>query len=321
MTIWGLHASHEQFAPSRLLDVVELAEEAGFGAVLSSDHLAPFSEEQGESGFAWSWLGAAMARTQLPFGVVTAPGQRYHPVITAQAVATIAEMFPGRLLPALGSGQALNEHVTGDPWPDKPTRNARLREAHEVVSALLRGEVVTRAGLVRVDEARLHTLPDVVPPLLAAAVTPATAASVAPWSEGLITVGCTVDAVREVLDAYRDAGGAGKPVHLQVHLSWAEDEAAAGRVAEEHWRANALAPGLLEELRTPAEIDRATESVTAADLTRSVLMAGDAGRTADRLLELAELGVDRVLLHHVGPDQEDFVRDAGEHLLPRLTPR
>lgn len=319
MTTWGFHASHEQFTPSRLLQLVEDAEEAGFGAVLSSDHLAPFSLDQGEAGFAWSWLGAAMARTRLPFGVVTAPGQRYHPVVTAQAIATLAEMFPGRFLPALGSGQAVNEHVTGDPWPDKDTRNARLRECHDVVTTLLRGEVVNRAGLLRVDEARLHTLPDVVPPVLAAAVTPATAAEVAPWADGLITVGCAVDSVREVLSAFRDAGGAGKPVHLQVHLSWAEDAQAAGALAEEHWRASALAPGLLEDLRTPEDIDRATRSVTAAGLADSVLMAHDPGETVERLLALAELGVDRVLLHHVGTDQEGFVRHAGEDLLPRLS--
>lgn len=319
MTTWGLHASHEQFPPSRLLQLVEDAEEAGFGAVLSSDHLAPFSLDQGEAGFAWSWLGAAMARTRLPFGVVTAPGQRYHPVITAQAIATLAEMFPGRFLPALGSGQAVNEHVTGDPWPDKRTRNARLRECHDVVTALLRGEVVNRAGHVRVDEARLHTLPDVVPPVLAAAVTPATAAEVAPWADGLVTVGCTVDGVREVLAAYRAAGGAGKPVHLQVHLSWAGDEDAAAALAEENWRVNALAPELLEDLRTPEDIDRETRSVTTAGPGSTVLLAHDPGETSERLLALAELGLDRVLLHHVGPDQEGFVRHAGQDLLPRLS--
>lgn len=119
MTIVGWHASHEQISPSRLLAAARHAEQAGFDAAMCSDHFAPWSERQGESGFAWSWLGAAMTTTQLPFGVVNAPGQRYHPAIVAQAAATLAEMFPGRLWVALGTGEAMNEHITGDGWPDR----------------------------------------------------------------------------------------------------------------------------------------------------------------------------------------------------------
>src|SRR5215208_1707796 len=129
MVVASFHASHEQLPPSRLIESVRAAEAAGFQGVTSSDHLSPWSERQGESGFAWSWLGAAMATTTLPFGVVTAPGQRYHPAITAQAIATLLDMFPDRLWVALGTGEASNEHITGERWPDKVTRTARLREA------------------------------------------------------------------------------------------------------------------------------------------------------------------------------------------------
>ena len=106
---------------------------------MSSDHFSPWSERQGESGFAWSWLGAAMGATTLPFGVVNAPGQRYHPAIVAQAAATLCEMFPGRLWVALGTGEASNEHITGDPWPDKATRNARLRRVRRGDAGAVRG--------------------------------------------------------------------------------------------------------------------------------------------------------------------------------------
>src|SRR5687768_13601582 len=92
MALLGFHASHEQLAPSALLDAVRLAEASGFTAAMSSDHFSPWNSRQGQSGFAWSWLGAAMQVTSLPFGVVTAPGQRYHPAIVAQAIATLAEM-------------------------------------------------------------------------------------------------------------------------------------------------------------------------------------------------------------------------------------
>ena len=155
----GLHASHEQIPPSRLLAAVRHAEAAGFDAAMCSDHFSPWSERQGESGFAWSWLGAALEATELSLGCVNAPGQRYHPAIIAQAAATLAEMYPGRFWVALGSGEASNEHITGERWPDKATRNARLRECVDVMRALFAGEVVDHDGLVTVDRARLWTLP------------------------------------------------------------------------------------------------------------------------------------------------------------------
>src|SRR5215216_6744283 len=160
MPVIGLHCSHEQIPPSRLLSHVREAEAAGFGAAMSSDHFSPWSERQGESGFAWSWLGAALQATSLGFGVVNAPGQRYHPAIVAQAAATLSELFPGRFWLALGTGEASNEHITGDRWPNKAQRRARLGEAVAVIRALLAGETVNHQGLVTVDRARLWTLPE-----------------------------------------------------------------------------------------------------------------------------------------------------------------
>jgi G6PDH family F420-dependent oxidoreductase len=164
MTVIGFHNSHEQIHPRELLAAVQHAEEAGFTAAMCSDHFAPWNLEQGHSGFAWSWLGAAMATTGLPFGVVNAPGQRYHPAIVAQAIATLGAMFPGRFWAALGSGENMNEHVTGDRWPRKDVRDARLRECVAIIRALLAGEEVTHDGLVTVDRARIWTLPQSHPP-------------------------------------------------------------------------------------------------------------------------------------------------------------
>ena len=134
MTVIGFHCSHEQIDPAQLLRDVQHAEKAGFTAGMSSDHFSPWSVRQGESGFAWSFLGAALATTGLPFGVVNAPGQRYHPAIIAQAIATLAQMFPGRFWAALGSGEASNERVTGAMWPRKEIRDQRLTECVEVLS-------------------------------------------------------------------------------------------------------------------------------------------------------------------------------------------
>src|SRR5690606_11972601 len=170
MPVIGFHASHEQVDPAALLEAVQLAEAAGFRAAMCSDHFAPWSARQGQSGFAWSWLGAALQATTLPFGVVNAPGQRYHPAIIAQAAATLCQMFPGRFWMALGSGEAMNEHITGERWPPKPIRNARLQECAAIMRALFAGETVSHDGLIKVDRAKLWTRPERPLPLIGAAV-------------------------------------------------------------------------------------------------------------------------------------------------------
>ncbi len=166
MAVVGFHCSHEQIHPRQLLEDVQRAEQAGFDAAMSSDHFSPWSRRQGNSGFAWSWLGAALATTTLPFGVVNAPGQRYHPAIVAQAIGTLGAMFPGRFWVALGSGEASNEHITGDRWPPKEVRDARLRECVDVIRRLLAGEEVTHDGLVTVDRARCGACPTRPPHLV-----------------------------------------------------------------------------------------------------------------------------------------------------------
>ncbi len=196
MTAIGFHASHEQVHPSRLLEAAQLAEQVGFTAAMCSDHFSPWSERQGHSAFAWSWLGAALQGTGLPFGVVNAPGQRYHPAIIAQAAATLTAMYPGRFWVALGTGEASNEHITGDGWPRKEVRNARLRECVDIMRALFAGEEVSHDGLVTVDRARLWTRPEVAPPLIAAAVSPQTAEWAAGWADGLATVLQPIDTLR-----------------------------------------------------------------------------------------------------------------------------
>jgi probable non-F420 flavinoid oxidoreductase len=316
----GFHASHEQLPPSRLLHAVRAAEAAGFGAVTCSDHFAPWSERQGESGFAWSWLGAAMQTTSIPFEVVAAPGQRYHPAIVAQAIATLGDLFPGRFCAALGSGEALNEHVTGDRWPPKHERDARLLECVEVIRALLRGEEVTHDGRVAVDRARVWSLPAEIPPLDGAAVSEETARAVGGWADGLITVRHrSVETLRRVIDAFREGGGVGKPVAVQVHLSWAQDDETALSIAHDQWRNGVLGPDLAWDLELPAQFDAATEHVGPEDLEGSVLVSSDTGQHVKWLLELADLEVDQISLHHVGKEQERFIDTFAEHVLPEVS--
>jgi probable non-F420 flavinoid oxidoreductase len=318
MTIVGFHASHEQLAPSAALAAVKRATGAGFGAAMCSDHYAPWSERQGQSGFAWSWLGAAMEATDVTFGVVNAPGQRYHPVIVAQAIATLGEMYPGRFWAALGSGQAMNEHITGERWPAKHVRDARLLECVEIVRALLDGEEVDHDGLVRVDRARLWSRPDQPPALVGAAVSAETAARVGGWADGLITINQSLDVLKEVIGSFREGGGGDKPVYVQVHLSWAQDEDTALELAFDQWRSNVFGSDLNWNLEMVAQFDALSEKVRPDDVRGPVLISAELDWHVEQLVAIAELGVDGLYLHHVGQEQEAFIDAFAAEVLPQL---
>ena len=316
--IIGFHASHEQFRPDRLLRLVQAAEAAGFDAAMCSDHWGPWSEEQGESGFAWSWLGAALATTSLPFGVVNAPGQRYHPAIIAQAAATLNVMFPERFWIAIGSGQLLNEHITGDRWPTKPERNERLRESADIMRRLWAGATVSHAGHVTVSEAKLWTRPPTPPMLVGAAVTPQTAAWVAEWADALITVVQPDEQLDAVVDAFRSSGGEGKPMYLQVHVAYAPSEGEARDAAFAQWRQNTLPNSVMTELAHPEQIAAAAQHVTPDDLDGAVRISADPGQHVEWLRGDLERGFEGLYLHEVGPEQERFVKAFGSEVLPHL---
>jgi G6PDH family F420-dependent oxidoreductase len=233
-------------------------------------------------------------------------------------IATLGQMFPGRFWAALGSGQAMNEHVTGDPWPRKEARDRRLEECVDVVRRLLAGEEVTHEGLVTVDRARVWSLADPVPHLVGAAVTVPTARRVAAWADGLITVNQPVGSLRDMVSAYRDAGGRG-PVRLQVHVSYDPDPARALAIAVDQWRTNVFPPAVAWELDTAAAFDAVGEHADEADVRGAVLVSDDPARHAGWLAEYLDAGVDELYLHHVGQDQAAFLDVFGSHVLPELT--
>ncbi|MCW2637163.1 MAG: Flavin-dependent oxidoreductase, F420-dependent methylene-tetrahydromethanopterin reductase [Blastococcus sp.] len=317
MPVIGFHNSHEQIHPAQLLSDVQHAEEVGFTAAMCSDHFAPWNLEQGHSGFAWSWLGAAMATTSLPFGAVNAPGQRYHPAIVAQAIATLGAMFPGRFWVALGSGEAMNEHITGDRWPRKDVRDARLRECVAIIRALLSGEEVTHDGLVTVDRAKIWSRPEQPPALIAPAVTVATAKAAADWADGLVTINQPHDHLREMVTAYRDAGGRGKLV-LQHHLSYDPDPDRALETAFDQWHSNVFPPPLAWDLDTPEAFEAASAHVTPEVVAGAVRVSSDLAQHAAWIQEYVDLGFEEIYLHHVGTEQRGFLDAFGEHVLPQL---
>lgn len=315
MTTIGYHASHEQLPPRDLLSAVRLAESVGFDAAMCSDHLAPWTPAQGESGFAWTWLGAALASTRFPLGVVTAPGQRYHPVIVAQAIATAEQMFPGRFWAALGSGEAINEHVTGTAWPEKAYREQRLHECVDTIRRLLAGETVTLDSTIRVDQARVWSRPESPPPLLGAAVSAKTASWVAGWADGLITVGADPAATEAALNAFRDAGGRGDAM-LQVHVSLADTEEEALRVARAQWSHSTAPAELMWDIQQPEEFEALADPIE-EKLDGAVIISASADEMAERVASAAQ-GFDQVYIHHVGVDQGPFLRRCEEQLLPAL---
>jgi probable non-F420 flavinoid oxidoreductase len=285
---------------------------------MCSDHFHPWSERQGQSGFAWSWLGAAMQVTSFEFGVVCAPGQRYHPAIIAQAAATLAEMYPGRFWIAVGSGEALNEHITGDVWPTKSRRNARLGECVEVMRALWSGETVNHEGLVRVRDAKLYTRPPSPPAVIGAALTPETASWMGTWADGLITAGSSHESLRRVVDAFRSSGGAKKPVLLQSAICYGATREAALAAAHDQWRHALLAPSMVLNLNMPIEFDHASEYVPAELLVNGLRISVDPNQFVDWFAGDFEIGFDAIYLHHVGRDPETFIDAFAERVLPRF---
>ena len=314
------HVSHEQFAPAELLDLVKRAEAAGFDAAFSSDHLHPWAPAQGQSGFTWAWLGAALQATKrITFAGITVPGGwRYHPAIVAQALATLGQMHPGRL-PwfALGSGEAINERVIGSGWPGKQERDRRLEEGATIVRRLLAGERVSTQGVIRCENAQVWSRPAVPAQLVGAAMSEATAERIGSWADGLLTTASEVPQLKSILAAFRRAAGS-KPAHLKVDLSWAPTEEVAREQAWEQWRF--LQPGrkASEELATPEQFELAAKNVSRQDMHKTVLVSADLDRHIEWLRERAALGFETLDLHNVGPNQREFIDAFSRRVLPAL---
>jgi coenzyme F420-dependent glucose-6-phosphate dehydrogenase len=314
----GFHFSHEQFSPGKLLSLVPMVEEAGFQAALCSDHITPWSVKQGHSGFTWSWLGAAMMNSKMSFGTVNAPGQRYHPAIIAQAAATLAEMFPKRFWFAAGSGQLMNEGITGDPWPVKEIRNERLLESAEIMRALWRGETVTHYGFVTVEKAKVYSLPEEPPQLFGAALTPETAHWQGSWADGMITASQPIEKLKEIIKAFREGGGKNKPAYLKIQLSYHKDKDEAFESAWQQWRSNIISTAVQAELRTPEQFDSTSEAVSKDFFSKQVLISNEKKDFIEQLKEYEKLGFERLYLHNVNTYQEEFIKFFGREVLPEF---
>jgi len=310
MSLICYHASHEQFAPSHLLRLVVAAERVGFDAIHSSDHFHPWSVRQGQSGFSFSWIAAAMQATTIPFSMVCAPGQRYHPAIVAQAIATLAEMFPSRFNIELGSGEAINEMITGQGWPDKNLRDERLLESASVIRKLLNGEEVTHQGHIQISEAKLYTLPEEKPLLLCAALSKDTAQWAGNWADGLLTT-ASLDfkSALEKIQAFNENGGQNKPVYLQFAFSYARKREHAIVGAFDQWRSNILPPEKINGLHRVEEFDEACNHMKIEDVMESIPIFSDMSELLQIIDQLESTDAERIILHNVNRLHEDFIED------------
>ncbi len=323
----GFCAMGEQFGPRELLEQCILAEEAGFGAILASDHFHPWTPQQGQSPFVWAWLGALGQAVSLPFATgVTAPGYRYHPAVVAHAAATLEALYPGRFRLGLGAGEALNEHVVGGYWPEPQERVARLLESLEIITRLFTGLTVRHEGrFFKVESARLYTLPPKPPPIFLATSGPYVSRRTGELCDGILTVGATDEKIRLLLDNFEQgARKAGKdPSNLekmiQVHVSWAPTHAEALDNALREWPNGGMSfpKG---DLRQPEDFEALARMVRPEHLQGRVLVSHRAEEHLALLGRLFDLGFHGVYVHNCGRNQAEFLRFYQREVLPELDP-
>jgi G6PDH family F420-dependent oxidoreductase len=313
----GYKLSSEEFGPEQLVRQAVHAEAAGFDFALISDHFHPWSDRQGQSPLVWAVLGAiATVTKRLPVGTgVTCPLLRVHPVIVAQAAATVAAMMPGRFFLGVGTGENLNEHVTGDAWPPVDVRREMLAEAVSILRLLWRGGLQSHRGTYfTVDRARLYTLPSRPPPIMMAGSGPLAARLAGRMGDGFVTTEPDPDLLR----TFRRAGGRGKPSFVELTVCWAPSEREARRRAHEVWALAALEGALYTELALPEYFEAAWKPITEAQVAGAVVCGPDPSRYVEAVRKAARAGYDHVCLHQVGPEQDAFIRFFERELRPRL---
>ncbi|NGN62714.1 LLM class F420-dependent oxidoreductase [Streptomyces sp. A7024] len=308
----------EQAGPRDLVRHAVAAEETGFDFSVTSDHYFPWLEEQGHSPYAWAVLAAAaQATSRLPLMTyVTCPTTRYHPAVIAQKAATLQLLSEGRFRLGLGSGENLNEHVTGGGWPSAGVRLEKLDEAVEIIRALFDGQELTHRGRhFDVNRARLWDLPDTPPPIGIAVSGPASCAVAGRRADLVIAT----EPRAELLDAFDRSGGAGKPRVGQLPVCYDTDREAAVKRAHEQFRWFAGGWRVNAELPHPVSFAGATELVTPDQVAESIPCGSDVSEFVEAVRPFAEAGFTEVALVQIGGDhQDDFFTWAGKELLPAL---
>jgi G6PDH family F420-dependent oxidoreductase len=309
----GCFLSSEEHGPRDLVEQAKQAEAAGFHGLWISDHYHPWNDAQGHSPLVWSVIGAIAEATDLPLTTaVTCPTVRIHPAIIAQAAATSTIMLEGRFNLGVGTGEALNEHILGDRWPEIGVRLEMLEEAVDVIRTLWQGGTRDHRGRhYEVQNARVYDLPDTPPPILVSGLGTKSTRVAARIGDGYITT----KPAKQLIELYRSEGGKG-PIQAGAKVCFGPDEAEARRTAHRLWPNTALSGELAQVLPTPAHFEQACEPVTEDMISFPV--GPDIDMHVAALQEYADAGVDELFVQQVGPNQDAFFKDWAAAVLPRF---
>jgi len=312
----GYFLSCEEFRPKELIRQARLAEAAGFDRVWISDHYHPWIDAQGESAFVWSVIGAlatATERLHVTTGV-TCPTIRIHPAVVAQAAATSAVLLDGRFSLGVGSGEALNEHILGDRWPEADVRLEMLEEAVEVMRLLWEGGNKSHRGRhYTVENARVYTLPDAPPAVIVSGFGPKAVDLAARIGDGY----CATMPEAAFVERYRSGGGKGV-IQGGTKVCWGPDEAECRKTVHRLWPNEGLPGELAQILPTPKHFEQATELVTEEMIGESVPCGPDLDRHLAALQEFADAGFDELYVQQVGTRHDEFFEVFGREVLPRF---
>jgi G6PDH family F420-dependent oxidoreductase len=303
----GYFLSSEEYTPAELVDQARQAEQAGFDALWISDHYHPWNDEQGQSPFVWSMIGAIAQVCSLPVTTaVTCPTVRIHPAVIAQAAATSSVLLNGKFALGVGSGEALNEHVTGARWPSTEVRAEMLEEAIEVLRELWTGKFVTYRGEhYTVEHARIYTRAEQPPPIYMSGFGKKSATLAGRIADGYIST--MPDG--ELLQVFRNAGGAGKPAQAGYKVCWGSNDDTCIKTAHRLW-ANSGVPGELAQiLPSPRHFEQVSQLVT-EDMTRdSIAYGADKHRHLAAFRPFAEAGYDEIYIAQIGGAQSETSSD------------
>jgi coenzyme F420-dependent glucose-6-phosphate dehydrogenase len=315
--------SHESYQPEELVNQAVAAEQAGFDVVLGSDHFHPWVDDTSAAGFVWSWLGAVAAKTtSVQLGTsVTCPLFHYHPALVAQMAATADRLSDGRLLLGVGTGEAINERPLGYAFPGYAERQARMREALEIIHRLFAGEKLSFDGEYYTTEtARLYSPPVGGVPVLMAAGGPKSAQFAGTYADGLITsVKEPADTVGKVIAPYRRAASDAGRDHLVLATRWTVLADGPSQAWEALQSMRGLrAPGRLEAT-DPAELrTRADEMDPAEVLASYAVVPGAAGLIEAYRPLVTDVGADIVSVQVMSEDPMGAINMIGKEVLPQL---
>jgi G6PDH family F420-dependent oxidoreductase len=312
----GFFLSCEEYPPAELIAQAQRAEAAGFSGLWISDHYHPWTEAQGQSAFVWSVIGAlaqATERVTVATGV-TCPTLRIHPAVIAQAAATSQVMLKDRFTFGVGSGEALNEHIFGDPWPEADERLEMLEEAVEVIRLLWQGGMQSHRGRhYRVSNARIYTLPDTPPPIYVSGFGPKAVDLAARIGDGYCTT-----SPDDLIQRFRDNGGGTKTVQAGTKVSYGPDRAEAVRTVHRIWPSETLPGELAQVLPTPAHFEQASELVTEEMIGETVPCGPDLDEHLETIQAYADAGVDELYIQQVGGGHEAFFDAYEREILPKF---